>query len=249
MLQCAAKQGWDLVISLKRNLPELHASAVRLFAHRLPDVEITETMRGKTYRGQIWDTPGLPLSTADPQLVRVVRSEEQLTQNHYRREQIQPETTEHEWMWITTLEPQAFPAKTVRELGHDRWKQENNGWNDLTQNWSLKHGFLHACRHRPRAAASQDQPVANAAATETSNPSAPSANPGDPLVPNHGLAAVVLILMLAFTLCAAFTRCHSKLVRRYHLTGIEVARQLRVSVAKLPRIRAPDSPAPQPATI
>jgi len=28
----------------------------------------------------------------------------------------------------------------VRRLGHDRWKLENNGWNDLTQNWGLKHG-------------------------------------------------------------------------------------------------------------
>ena len=23
-------------------------------------------------------------------------------------------------------------------------------WNDLTQNWALKHGFLHACEHRPK---------------------------------------------------------------------------------------------------
>ncbi len=252
VLQCAAEHGWDLVISLKRNRPELYASAVRLFARRPPDLEFTETMRGKTYQGQIWDTPGLPLSAADSQLLRVVRSEEKLTQNHYRCGQIQADTTEHEWMWITTLETQAFAAKTVRGLGHDRWKQENNGWNDLTQNWSLKHGFLHACRHRPRAAPTQNQPSqpAASAATETSNATPQSPHHKDQLIPNHGLAAVVLILVLAFTLCAAFTQCHSKLVRRYHLTGIEVARQLRVSVSKLPpRIRAPDSPAPQPRTI
>jgi hypothetical protein len=68
-----------------------------------------------------------------------------------------------------------------------------------------------------------------------------------------GSGAVVrplLILMLAFSLCAAFTQCHSKLVRRYRLSGIEVARQLRQSASKLPlRIRAPDSPAPPPRTI
>jgi hypothetical protein len=38
--------------------------------------------------------------------------------------------------------------------------------------------------------------------------------------------------MLAFTLCAPFTQCHSKMVRRYHLTCVEVAWQLRVSVSK-----------------
>ena len=253
MLHLAAKHGWDLVISLKRNRPELHTSAVRLFARRSPDLEFTETVQGKTYQGQIWDTPGLPLSAADSPLVRVVRSEEKLTQNHYRRGQIQTETTEHEWMWITTLDAQAFPPKLVRGLGHDRWKQENNGWNDLTQHWSLKHGFLHACRHRPRATAQNplSQPDAGAAATETST-AAPESAPdhASQLIPNNGLAAVALILMLAFTLCTAFTQCHSKLVRLYHLSAIEVARQLRVSVSKLPpKIRAPDSPALQAPTI
>jgi hypothetical protein len=150
--------------------------------------------------------------------------------------------------------PTVAPTAQVRRLGHDRWKLENNGWNDLTQNWSLKHGFLHACRHRPRAAAPENQqspPAASAAATEAANADPESAQGHeDHLTPNHGLAAVVLILMLAFNLCAAFTQCHSKLVRLYHLTGIEVARQLRVSVSKLPpRIRAPDSPASQPRTI
>jgi hypothetical protein len=254
VLQCAAERAGDLVISLKRNRPELYASAVRLFARRPPDVEFTESVQGKTYQGKIWDTPGLPLAAADSPLVRVVRSEEKLTQNHYRRGQIQAETTEHEGMWITTLDTQAFPPKVVRELGHERWKQENNGWNDLTQNWSLKHGFLHACRHRPRAAATADQhsqPAAGATSAEASSVAPQSApNRTDQLIPNHGLAAVVLILMLAFTLCAAFTHCHSKLVRLYHLTGIEVARQLRVSLSKLPpKIRAPDSPVPQPPTI
>jgi hypothetical protein len=225
-----------------------------LFARRPPDEEFTETVRGKTYQGQIWDTPGLPLSAADSPLLRVVRSEEKLTQNHYRRGQLQPETTEHEWMWITTLETQAFPAQIVRRLGHDRWKQENNGWNDLTQNWSLKHGFLHACRHRPHAAATENQPCppAGSAAAAESPQAAPARahNHEDRLIANHGLAAVVLILMLAFTLCAAFTQCHSKLVRRYHLTSIQVACQLRASVSKLPpRIRAPDSPAPRPPTL
>jgi Transposase DDE domain len=253
VLQCAEKHGWDLVISLKRNRPELYASAVRLFAHRPADLEFTETMRGKTYQGKIWDTPGLPFSAADSPLVRVVRSEEKLTQNHYRRGEIQAETTDHEWMWITTLDTQAFPPKVVRDLGHERWKQENNGWNDLTQNWALKHGFLHACRHRPRATTTENRPPQSAdgaAATEDSNAAPERVDNHDQLIPNQGLSAVTLILMLAFNLCAAFIHGHSKLVRLYHLSGIEVSRQLRVSVSKLPpRIRAPDSPAPQTSTI
>jgi len=228
LLRCVARHGWEVVISLKRNQPELYQSAMRLFVRRPADQEYSEQIGGKTYQCQVWDTPQLPLSADDSLALRVVRSEEKLTQNHYRGGQLQPETTEHEWMWMTTLETQAFPAKVVRRLGHDRWRQENNGWNDMTQNWALKHGFLHACRHRPRAMApSQErQPV-----------------------PNRGLPAVALILVLAFVLCTAFTACHSKLVRHYHLSGIEVARQLRASLSKLPpRIRAPDCPAPPAQT-
>jgi Transposase DDE domain len=226
VFQLAAKTGWDLVVSLKQNQRELYQSAVRLFAHRPADVDSHQRRNGKTYHFQIWDTSGLPFSADDPRPVRVIRSEETVTQNHYRRGQLEAETTDHEWLWITTLDSQAFPPELVRQLGHDRWKQENNGWNDLTQNWAFKHGFLHACRHRPQIAAQDghQRPIAN-----------------------RGLAAVTLILLLAFTLCAAFTQCHSKLMRRYCWSTIEVARQLRCSLSKLPpNIRAPDSPAPEP---
>ena len=100
---------------------------------------------------------------------------------------------------------QTFPTMLVRRLGHDRSKLENNGWNDVTQNWGLKHGFLHACRHRPHH--------------DVDGMRAP--------VPNRDLSAVVLILLLAFTLTAAFVHCHSKLFRLCLSSVIEVAQQLR----------------------
>jgi hypothetical protein len=242
VFRLAAELGWDLVVSLKQNHRELYQSAVRLFAHRPADCTLTERRGGKSYEVQLWDTDGLPFSIDHPKPVRVVRSEESLTQNHYRRDKITPETTEHEWLWITTLDPQAFPATMVRRLGHDRWKQENNGWNDLTQNWAFKHGFLHACRHRPPECPhhSEHRPVLEIGAGEPVS----SGPPTVALVANRGLAAVSLILLLAFTLSMAFTHCHSKIFRRYRMTTIEVADQLRRGVSKLPpKIRAPDSSA------
>ena len=221
VLQLADKIGWDLVISLKQNQRDLYQSAVRLFAHCPAESSCTQQREGKTYHVQLWDVSGLPFSEDHPQPVRVVRSEETLTQNHYRQRQLQRETTVHEWLWVTTLDSQAFPAQLVRCLGHDRWKQENNGWMDLTKHWAFKHGFLHACRHRPqrRSPEGKCQPL-----------------------PNRGVAAVTLILLLAFTLCSAFTLRHSKLFRRYRMTSVEVARQLHRSLSKIPpRIRAPDS--------
>jgi hypothetical protein len=102
------------------------------------------------------------------------------------------------------IEAKTFSIRLVRQLGHDRWRLENNGWCDLTKHWALKHGFLHACKHRPqrRDAEGQLQPL-----------------------PNHGLQAVTLILCIAFILCSAFARLHSKLFRRYRLSMLEVSRQ------------------------
>ena len=60
-------------------------------------------------------------------------------------------------------------------------------------------------------------------------------------MPNHGLVAVTLILLIAFALSSAFVLRHSKLARRDHLTAIAVAAQLRAGLSKTPPpIRAPD---------
>jgi hypothetical protein len=220
VLELARSAGWDVVISLKQNSRDLYQSAERLFAHRPADAHFTQQRDHKTYRVQLWDTEGLPFTIDNPQPVRVVRSEEQLDCQRYRQGERSAHSTAHEWLWVTTLPAQAFPATVIRQLGHSRWKNENNGWMDLTKHWAFKHGFLHACRHRPRQtnAAGERKPV-----------------------PNHGLAAVVLILLIAFALTWAFFLRHSKLARRDHLTAIAVAAQLRAWVSKAPpSIRAPD---------
>jgi len=219
VLRLLREMGWDAVISLKQNARDLYQSAVRLFARRPPEVSFAESFGHKTYQVQIWDTDALPFSLDNPEPVRVIRSEEVLQRNHYRLGERTPHITDHEWLWITTLAPAVFPPNLVRQLGHSRWKNENNGWMDLTQHWAFKHGFLHACRHRPRHTSSSGQREA---------------------VPNHGLAAVVLILLIALALSSAFVLRHSKLARRDHLTAVAVAAQLRASARKRPpSIRAP----------
>jgi len=63
-----------------------------------------------------------------------VRSEEKRTQNQYRRGKLEPETTEHEWLWITTLDKQAFPATLVRRLGSGL--QGNGGGGGQVMPWT-----------------------------------------------------------------------------------------------------------------
>jgi hypothetical protein len=218
VLKLAQEIGWELVISLKQEKRDLYQDALGLFQARGPDQTFSERQEGKTYQVRLWEEFGLPFSRDHPQPLRVVRTLEEVSENHYRGEHKQTETTSHEWVWITTL-TSAFPAPLVRRLGHDRWKNENNGWMDLTQHWAFKHGFLHACRHRPQ----RQQP-----------------NGERQPVPNHGLAAVTLTLLIAFVFCSAYVLRRSKLARLHHLTAIAVAAQLRSSASSAPpSIRAP----------
>jgi hypothetical protein len=220
VLEAAKENGWDVVISLKQNSRDLYQSAVRLFARRPADASFTEQQDHRTYRVQLWDTEGLPFTFDNPEPVRVVRSEEVLERNRFREGKRASHSTDHEWLWVTTLPQKEFSASTIRQLGHGRWRHENNGWMDLSKHWDFKHGFLHACRHRPKRpnASGQREPV-----------------------PNHGLAAVSLILLIAAALTWCFVLRHSKLVRRDHLTAVAVAAQLRAWISKAPPcIRAPD---------
>lgn len=224
VLRLLDQVGWEAVITFKQERRDLYQDALGLFQTRPPDLVFAHQQEGTRRHVQLWHAADLPFTRDYPRAVRVVRSEEEVTRQKWQGGQPYPETTQQQWCWISTLPEQAFPAPLVWQLGHLRWKNENNAWNDLTQNWAFKHGFLHACKHRPKAlsANGQLQPV-----------------------PNRGLAAVVLILSLAFNLFSAFVLLHFKLFRRYRPALVQVARQLHRSAGKgPPSIRSPaNSPA------
>jgi hypothetical protein len=218
VLQLAQALGWDLVIVLRQEHRDLYQDAQGLFAQRPADLAFVESQPSQRVQVQLWDQEGLPFTQGHPQPVRVLRAEERVTAHRVQGGCRTPVTTEHHWVWISTLDAQTIPPRTLWQLGHMRWRNENNGWNDLTQNWGMKHGFLHACKHRVKRPGS-DQPVAN-----------------------RGLAAVVLTMCIAFALFTAFTLLHSKVYRTRRITYREVAAALYRSLLRtLPPIRAPDA--------
>src|SRR6516225_9399284 len=114
----------------------------------------------------------------------------------------------------------AFPAAQVRRLGHDRWILENSGWNDLTQHWGFQTWFSSCLSASP--------------AGDGRNRRAPAGG-------QSWFGRRHPHFLLAFTLSCAFVHCHSKLVRRYCFSSIEVVSRLRRSLSQLPpHMRAPD---------
>jgi hypothetical protein len=165
VLELAREMGCEAVTSLKQNSRDLYQSAVRLFAQRLPDATFTESQDHKTYRVQLWDTEGLPFTIDHPEPVRVVRSEEVLERNRFREGKRVAHSTDHNGCGSLLCRGRISPpppfARSVIFAGSMR---TTAGW-ILTRPWAFKHGFLHACQHRPqrRNASGQRQPVPNTA--------------------------------------------------------------------------------------
>jgi hypothetical protein len=224
VLRLADEIGWDLVIVLKQEARDLYQDAQGLFDRRGPDLCFSESAPGRTVQVRIWDQDGLPFTHSYPAPVRVLRSDETITEHRVQGGKLKTAVTLHNWVWLSTLDSRNVKARMLWQMGHLRWKNENNGWNDLTQNWMLKHGFLHACKHRVK----RIQPGEND-------------EPEEGLVSNRGLPAVVLTLCIVFVLFTAFTLLHSKFYRARRSTYREVAQKLyRSMLWTLPPIRAPD---------
>jgi hypothetical protein len=133
-------QGKDVVAVLKDERRELLQDARGLFT-RLPPRRETE---GRTER-LCWDEDGFTSWADLKRPVRVVRSLE--TTVHRRQADKVEETHTSDWFWVTTLSPHLASTAAVIALGHQRWAIENQGFNELTQDWHADHVF----RHDPNA--------------------------------------------------------------------------------------------------
>ena len=48
-----------------------------------------------------------------------------------------------EWVWVTTLPAAEVSAETIAVFGHERWRIENEGFNELCNAWNADHYFHH----------------------------------------------------------------------------------------------------------
>ena len=134
----ALAHGKDFIAVLKNENRDLLVDARSLMAPKENDAV---SHRTKTTTSQWWDIEGF---TTWPQLgrpVRVVRSVE--TRTVKRQRTAKPQSQTREWLWATSLPKKLASTRLVVQIGHGRWTIENDGFNQLVNEWHADHVYKH----------------------------------------------------------------------------------------------------------
>jgi hypothetical protein len=136
----AVDHGKHALAVLKNDRRDLLQDAQRLFEDIAPS-----SVQDRSVRREGWDLEGF---TTWPQVktpVRVVRSRE--TRRIGRQLDGQMEAPVSDWYWVTTLPKANASTGAVVQMGHDRWGIENEGFNELVNQYHADHVY----RHEPTA--------------------------------------------------------------------------------------------------
>lgn len=136
----AVDHGKHALAVLKDDRRDLLADARRLFEDQQPAV-----VRQASPRRQCWDLEGF---TTWPQVktpVRVIRSDETRSVRRQLDGEVRQENSQ--WFWVTTLPASVASTGAVVRLGHRRWGIENEGFNELVNQYHADHIY----RHEPTA--------------------------------------------------------------------------------------------------
>lgn len=134
--------GKDIVVVAKDDRFDIVKDANGFFHNKPPSIVTSDP---KVER-QCWDAEGFEWSEVK-QPFRVVKTVETKTV----RRQLRDKTTGlrlvkkeiSSWMWITTLPTIRANTEAVVKIGHDRWKIENNGFNEMVNHWFSDHVYKH----------------------------------------------------------------------------------------------------------
>jgi hypothetical protein len=139
MLDFIRGHGKHLIAVLKANQPELLLEARTLMA---PEEPIRIRRKKPTQSIELRDMEGFKTDTIT-EAVRVVWSHEETL----LRERVAGEWLEREvvsdWLWVTAMEQSLASPEIIAGLGHDRWKIENEGFNELVTHWHANHYYHH----------------------------------------------------------------------------------------------------------
>jgi hypothetical protein len=134
--------GKEVIAVLKDDRRDLMVDAMGLFS----SIEPATAQNGKVHR-KMWDEEGFTSWEGFGAPVRVVRCLE--TQEVQRQINKKMETKTIDWVWVTTLTKEKAKTETVIQIGHRRWAIENEGFNELVNEWHADHIY----KHHPNAIA------------------------------------------------------------------------------------------------
>ena len=138
--------GWPVVAVLKQEHFEVYQEALTLT--RGEPTQVVE--RGDAPRQrqvEIWEVASLRFSDSYTDPVRVVRVRERWSERKRAGKKWQTLQKEQIWMWVVAGDLDAYDGAAIRDVGHLRWKIENNAFGELTQHWHL----THCAHHQPVA--------------------------------------------------------------------------------------------------
>lgn len=136
--------GWPVVAVLKQERYEAHQEALALTRGQKP-TQVVER-GGRTV--EIWDVPSVRFTDTYPGPVRVVRVRERWTERKRVGKEWKSQEKEQNWIWVVAGDLEGYDGAAIRDIGHLRWKIENNAFGELTQHWHL----THCAHHHPVAA-------------------------------------------------------------------------------------------------
>jgi hypothetical protein len=142
----AEELGWPVIAVLKQERYEIYQEAMALTQGQ--PTQVVERGEGAQKRQvEIGDVPSLRLSDTYTEPVRVIRVRERWTERTQRGKDWKTVEREQTWIWVVAGELDTCDGAAIRDLGHLRWKIENNAFGELTQHWHL----THCAHHKPVA--------------------------------------------------------------------------------------------------
>ena len=131
--------GWPVVAVLKQERYEIYQEVVALSRGQEPTRRVERDGR----QLEIWDLRSLRFSDSYTDLVRVVQVGETWTERHRVAGEWNEQEKEQNWIWVVAGNLNWLDGDTIRDIGHLRWKIENNAFGELTQRWHLTHCAHH----------------------------------------------------------------------------------------------------------
>lgn len=138
-LKAVVQMGWPVVSVLKQERYDIYKEALALTQGQAPK----ETVERNGRKVEIWDLREMTFTDTYTESVRVVRVRESWKQRERKGGQWVITDQEENWIWIVAGDLDAYAGSVIRDLGHLRWKIENNAFNELTQAWHLTHCAHH----------------------------------------------------------------------------------------------------------